>query len=295
MVTEHQDTTEASVNDLARALQADLGLTERRIQVAGVSTSVLEAGEGAPVVLLHGQGAFAESWGRVIPALAERHQVIAPDLPGLGRSTLAAGRLDGASVVAWLDELIGETCKEPPTLVGISLGGTVAAHYGVGHGARARSIVLIDSGSLGPFRPAPGAFIALMRYVRRPSAVAFGRFARYALAHPAAAIAPQPQGGPPPFVAYHVNRAKDAKVRAANRQLVRWSIRPIPTNDLRSIRVPVSLIWGKDDRIMRFRIAEKVSKELGWPLTPIEDCGHVPFVDQPSAFMDALEQAVDGR
>ena len=99
-------------------------VTERRIEAAGISTPLLEGGEGPPLMLLHGQGGFAPMWGLVIPELAEGHRVLAPDLPGLGESQLTGGELDATRVVAWLGELIEQTCDEPPTVVGHSLGGT---------------------------------------------------------------------------------------------------------------------------------------------------------------------------
>jgi hypothetical protein len=83
-------------------LLADLPVSERRLDVDGVETAVLEGGDGAPLVLLHGVGSFAPEWGRVIPQLARRHRIIAPDLPGLGESAKHAGRLDAGAAVAWL-------------------------------------------------------------------------------------------------------------------------------------------------------------------------------------------------
>ena len=73
-------------------LLAGLPVSERRLDVDGVETAVLEGGDGAPLVLLHGVGSFAAEWGRVIPQLARRHRIIAPDLPGIGewRSTQAS-------------------------------------------------------------------------------------------------------------------------------------------------------------------------------------------------------------
>jgi pimeloyl-ACP methyl ester carboxylesterase len=294
MVTVRDEETTVAANELARALRRGLAVTERRLDVAGVSTVVLEGGEGPPVVLLHGQGAFAESLAPVITGLLDGHRIVAPDLPGLGRSVVAdPDGLDGGLVMAWLAELIDLTCAESPILVGVSLGGTVAAHFAIEHGDRVRGIVLVDSGSLGRFRPAPAALLALLRYVRRPSASAFARFARYALAHPDGVAAPDAEASP--FVVYHVDRARQPSVRAANRRLVRWSIRPIPVDKLRTIRVPVSLIWGAEDHIMRARIARRASARLGWPLVAIPECGHVPFVDQPQAFLAALRTALEAR
>ena len=281
---------DAVADRLAAALRAGLPVIERRMEVSGVSTSMMEGGSGAPVVLLHGQGAFAESWGPVLPRLASSHQLLVPDLPGLGRSRILAGEPGGERTVAWLAELIERTCNEPPVLVGISLGGAVAAHFAVQHGRLARRIVLIDPGAIGPFRPALGAMVALVRYIRKPTAAGFVRFGRFALAHPESLGA---DGGPPAaFVEYHVNRASDPGVRRANRRMVRWSMRPISDERLGTIKTPVALIWGRDDRIMRFRNGRRASERLGWPLYALDDCGHVPFVDQPAAFSEALQRAM---
>ena len=66
---------------------AGLPVTERRARLAGVSTALLEGGDGPPLVLLHGGiecgGAY---WAPVITRLAEHHRVIVPDVPGLGES-----------------------------------------------------------------------------------------------------------------------------------------------------------------------------------------------------------------
>jgi pimeloyl-ACP methyl ester carboxylesterase len=172
------DHSTSVADGLATRLVEGLPVTHRRLDVAGISTSVLQGGKGPPIVLLHGQAAFAESWGGVIRSLVGSHHVVAPDLPGLGRSQVRTGSLDGSRVIAWLDDLIAQTCSEPPALVGISLGGTVSAHFAVEHGDRVRRIVLVASGSLGRFRPAPGALLALIRYMRRPSAGANARFFR---------------------------------------------------------------------------------------------------------------------
>jgi pimeloyl-ACP methyl ester carboxylesterase len=85
------------------------GVTHRYVDVPGVRLHVAEAGEGSPVVLLHGWPQHWWIWRKVIPALAEHHRVIAPDLRGFGWSEAPAGRYEiselAADVVALLDEL----------------------------------------------------------------------------------------------------------------------------------------------------------------------------------------------
>ena len=281
-----------SETEMRERLLKDLPVTERRLDLAGVPTSLVEGGEGPPLVLLHGQGGFAAMWGRVIPHLVGGHRVVAPDLPGLGRSEVWAGNLDARAMVAWLGELIEQTCAEPPILVGHSLGGSFAAHFAIEHGDQLRGIVLVDSGSLGPFRPAPGALAALVRYIRRPSPANYERFSRQVFFDPDRV---RTEGGErwETLQAYHIDRTTQPSVRAANRQLLRRiGVRRIPPDQLRKIGVPVALIWGRNDRIMRFRIAEEASAHFGWPLYPIDDCGHVSSVECPDAFLDALQAAI---
>lgn len=80
----------AAGHDARAQLLADIPLTEHRRDLAGVSTAVLEGGDGPPMVLLHGPGEFAALWARVIPDLVKTHRVVAPDLPGHGASDMAA-------------------------------------------------------------------------------------------------------------------------------------------------------------------------------------------------------------
>ena len=81
-------------DDARERLLAELPVTERRVQLHGVSTALLEGGDGPPVVLLHGPGGHAASWLRVMPNLVNAYRVIAPDLPGQGASEVLDGPFD---------------------------------------------------------------------------------------------------------------------------------------------------------------------------------------------------------
>jgi pimeloyl-ACP methyl ester carboxylesterase len=267
-------------------------VTERRLDLAGVSTSLLEGGEGPPIVLLHGQGGFAAHWVQVIPHLVGSHRVVVPDLPGLGQSEVRAGRLDAPGLVAWLSDLIAQNCAEPPTLVGFSLGGSLAARFAVDHGDRVRRIVLVNSGGLGRARPAPGALVALVWYSMRRSPATYGRVIRYLVVDPER-IRNEWGDRWAAFREYDMDRTAQRKVRAADSQLLRRINMPrIPPDQLRKISVPVALIWARNDRITRFRIAEEASARFGWPLYPIDDCGHFLIGERPDAFLEALRAAM---
>src|SRR5688500_3009298 len=155
--------------DARRHLLAGLPVTERRLSLAGVSTAVLEGGDGPPVVLLHGPAGNAAHWLRVIPGLATTRRVIVPDLPGHGASIVdAAGELDAERVCASLGELIERTCSAPPVLVGYARRGANALRFPAGHGDRLGARGLVDSLGLAPFEPAPAFGAALAGFLAHP-------------------------------------------------------------------------------------------------------------------------------
>ncbi len=65
----------------------------------------------------------------------------------------------------------------------------------------------------------------------------------------------------------------------------------IPAEELAGIEAPTTLIWGRQDRANRLRVAERASARHGWPLHVIEDCADDPARDHPEAFLRALRAA----
>jgi pimeloyl-ACP methyl ester carboxylesterase len=180
-MTKQLDVQETAGEAARRRLLADLPVTGRRLRLAGVSTPLLEGGDGPPVVLLHGPGGNATHWTRVIGHLTTTNRVVAPDLPGQGGSKVAGAPLSADRVLAWLGELIEHTCTSPPVLVGYALGGAVAARFATGDGDRLSRLVLVDAFGLDRFQPAPEFGLALNDFSRsraRTRTTAFGSTAR---------------------------------------------------------------------------------------------------------------------
>jgi pimeloyl-ACP methyl ester carboxylesterase len=115
----------------------------------GIKTNYLEAGQGDPVVLIHGSGpgvtAYA-NWRLVMPALAERFRVLAPDMVGFGFSERPAAITYG--VQTWADQVVGlmDTLEiSRAHLVGNSFGGAIALRIATQHPDRAGKLVLMGS------------------------------------------------------------------------------------------------------------------------------------------------------
>jgi pimeloyl-ACP methyl ester carboxylesterase len=280
-------------DDARERLLKGLPVRERRLQLAGISTAVLQGGDGPPVVLLHGPGEFAAKWMRVIPDLATTNFVVAPDLPGHGTSTVAAdGPLDADRMVAWLGALIERTCASPPALVGHLLGGAIAARFAVDHGDRLSGLVLVDALGLGRFRPSPKFALALIRFLARPSQESDDRLWRRCT-FDLDGVRTQMGESWETFAAYHLDRAREPIGKAALRTLMRKvGVPAIPAHDLNRIEVPTSLIWGQHDVAPRLRIAEAARKRHGWPLQVIENAANDPAIEAPEAFLAALRAAL---
>jgi FAD/FMN-containing dehydrogenase/pimeloyl-ACP methyl ester carboxylesterase len=267
-----------------------LPLTERRMRLAGVSTAVLEGGDGPPVVLLHGPAGNAAHWMRVIPALAATRHVIVPDLPGHGASVVDdAGELDAARAVAWLSELIERTCASRPALVGYALGGAIALRFAAGHGDRLGGLVLVDSLGLAPFEPAPAFGAAVEGFLARPSEethTALWRQCSYDLDR----LREQMGEGWRPFETYNIDRARAPSTMSALGSLMAHVGMPAAADG--RIEVPTTLIWGRHDLATRLDVAQAAAARHGWRLLVIEDCADDPPIEQPDAFLGALGLAL---
>lgn len=281
------------VGEAARLrLLANLPVSERRLRLAGISTSVLEGGEGPPIVLLHGPGEHAAKWFRVIPELARTHRVVAPDLPGHGNSDAIDGPVEPERVLSWLDELIEQTCPSPAVLVGQILGGAIAARYAASHGSRIRCLVLSDALGLAPFQPTPEFGEALVRFVTEPTSETHDRLwqgCAFDLERLRTGLGPMWDD----LSAYNLDRAQMAALKPTQQGLMeQFGFPEIAPEELSRIAVPTVLIWGRHDLATSLDVAERVGARHGWPLLVIENAADDPAIEEPTAFVGALQEAI---
>src|SRR5689334_23836031 len=115
----------------------------------GHRVSYLRAGEGSVVVLLHGIGSNALTWEPVGSALAEAHDVIAPDLLGHGASAKPRGDYSMGAFASGIRDLMLSLDLGPATVLGHSLGGGVAMQFTYQFPERTQRLALVSSGGLG--------------------------------------------------------------------------------------------------------------------------------------------------
>jgi 4,5:9,10-diseco-3-hydroxy-5,9,17-trioxoandrosta-1(10),2-diene-4-oate hydrolase len=270
---------------------AGLSATTRTLDIDGVSTAVIESGDGPPLLLLHGGiecgGAM---WAPVLTQLAQDHRVIAPDIPGLGESA-AVPRLDIDTFAHWLTGLAEQTELERPTLVAHSLSGSLAARFAARDRDLVGRLVLYAAPGIGPYRmPLRLKYVAI-RFAIRPTPRNAERFDRFALLDLDATRRRDPAWYAA-FDAYTRARATDPHVKKTMRHLIATQTKPIADSELDRIDVPTTLLWGRYDRMCPLAIAETAQSRHGWPLQVVDDAAHAPHIEQPDAFVDAITAIV---
>ena len=120
------------------------------LQIHGHDVAYRAAGNGPVVVLVHGMAGSSATWEQVIPRLAERFTVVAPDLPGHGESAKPHdGDYSLGAFASSVRDLMVTLGHPRATIVGQSLGGGVAMQFAYQFPTRCERLVLVGSGGLG--------------------------------------------------------------------------------------------------------------------------------------------------
>jgi pimeloyl-ACP methyl ester carboxylesterase len=268
------------------------GFEERFAEGRGARLRYLVAGDGEPLLLVHGLGGSAANWLALAPLLLPGRRLIVPDLPGHGGSDPLPA---AASLTAYADSLAA-LLEGPAAVVGHSLGGAIALRLAIRRPELVSALVLagaagISSGSrrarygltiTGLLKP--GRKIAPYRARVARSAVlktlVFGRWG-----------ASDPPALPPEMAeAFLSGPARHTDTVSAAKALVRDDPRP----DLDRVRCPVLLLWGARDNQLPVGDAFEYARRLRAPLRVIADCGHLLIGERPEACADAIDSFVEG-
>jgi len=120
-------------------------IDSRRARADGVDFQYLTAGHGPALVLLHGYAETSRMWKPIIPRLAERFTVIAPDLPGIGDSSIPVDGQDMTTAARRVHALVRSLGVEKARVVGHDIGLMVAYAYAAQFPAEVEKLVLMDA------------------------------------------------------------------------------------------------------------------------------------------------------
>jgi pimeloyl-ACP methyl ester carboxylesterase len=266
------------------------------ISIHGHRVAYQQAGEGPVLLLIHGITSSAESWREVIPALAEDHLVIAPDLLGHGRSAKPRGDYSLGAYASGIRDLLLALGHDRATVVGHSLGGGVAMQFSYQFPERTERLVLVSSGGLGEevhllLRAAtlPGAEFVLPLLASRPLLDA-GEWVSRTLGRIGLRTGPDVAE-----MARGYASLADRDSRAAFVHTLRSIIDPtgqrVSARDrlYLAAELPSLIVWGERDPILPVAHGRAAKKEIpGSRLEVLPDAGHFPMLDSPRRFAAIL-------
>lgn len=252
-----------------------------------------DVGSGEPLLLLHGIATDRRIWDLVLGPLGDTRRVVAPDLPGFGESAAVGDEFDLLDVAESIIEGLAQRgITGPFDLVGHSLGGGIAIVLAAAHPQIVRRLVLVAPAGLRPFPVAVSTLLSAGAdavLAARRGAVAltdtwWGRRMLLALTTADAAALP-------PTLARQMVEASATARRTAP------ALATITSSDLRpklaTTRMPLGVIWGEADRTVPIRALDDLLVARPDALvTRIPDTGHVPMVERPAEFVDALRTLI---
>jgi 3-oxoadipate enol-lactonase len=267
------------------------GFEERFAEIRGVSMRYFVAGEGPPLVLVHGLGGAASNWTELAPLLLAGHRVLVPDLPGHGGSSALPG-VSGLEPFA--DRVAAVAEREgmlPAPIVGHSLGGMVVLRLALRHPDAVPALVLAGAAGLSiggvwgrnllsVFTSVrPGRIAARYRsIVSRSQLLRRLVFGFVSVADPVGLTEQAVEG----FLAGQLLHTDVDSAWQALR-------RDDPRQELEGVRCPVLVLWGAEDVQLPLDDAFEYTRRLHARLRVIPGCGHLLIGERPQPCADAIE------
>lgn len=251
--------------------------------IAGKTLAWTEAGEGLPLVLVHGLPFHRGMWAPQMPVLGRKCRVFAPDLPGFGESDLSSS---APSLDAWADDLallVEHWGSGPVVLAGHSMGGYLALAFARRHPGLLKGLVMVASRAIADAADvaANRRSVAARLRTESPEFVAQAMSGRMVDA-----------SNPSPTLVQSARNLMDP-LRADGIAWAQIAIaeRIDSTNHLKEIRVPALVVAGERDAVVP--LEESGVMAANFPdgrFEVVENSGHLPSFEQPREFNAILEK-----
>jgi len=248
---------------------------EKTAVVYGQNIRYFEAGQGPTVILLHGLGSVKEIWSANIGALSAKYHVYALDQIGFGHSDKPLLDYKIATFADFLQAFMQSQNLSRATLVGNSLGGWIAIDFAARHPEMVDKLVLVDSAGLPFGKP--------LTVDLNPASLADMRTLLESIFYDKKMVTEE-------FVLQaFTNHVRNNDGYTIQRTLAGFAQNQFEDAKLSSIHAPTLVVWGREDELIPVSSGEKLRDSVpGAKLVVYEHCGHVPQLEKPAEFNQAL-------
>jgi len=246
------------------------------------SLQVLTSNPGnarSTLLLIHGLGTSSSTWLHILPTLARTHRVHAVDLPGFGMSELKGGKpyLTLQEQTDALAEYVKQNIPEQFSIIGHSLGGWLGMRLALMFEERVPHLLLINTAGVhypGMERQRDIFQIENRHDVRRLIDLMWHRYPWYV----------RPSMG---WIHRELRRRRVAEIVRS------ITLKDFVNSQLNKLSMPVTILWGREDRLVSPEVALILQRELKKPsLHYIEECGHVPQLEKPRECLQLLQRSL---
>jgi pimeloyl-ACP methyl ester carboxylesterase len=248
----------------------------------------LEAGRGAPVILLHGSGGEGARWMPTMQGLAPDFRVIAPDQIGWGASDKPLTIYHGGVFAEFVARFMREIGVPKAALVGQSMGAGVALQMAVKYPQMVERMVLVNGGSfISPNdRPPPAATPDWhARQIANAGTLAESREYLEKMYYNHSLISDE-------LVEHNlILRLRSAYTAESVQTASARGLGQLTEEEVRGIKLPTLLVWGANDKLSPPANADKLHAAIvGSRKLLIDKAGHYPFIEHPDQFNAAVRE-----
>jgi len=245
--------------------------------VNGYATRYLEHGlpDGKNLILMHGIGASAERWSRIIPALSKYFHVITPDIVGFGYSDKPTVEYTMDFFLDFFNRFLDNLNVKKASIIGSSFGGHLATEFAIKFNRKVDKMVLAaPAGLMRTSTPTLDGYIMAALYPTYENA--YNAFRE--MAHDPDAVTEE-------IVLDFVNRMRLPNAKYAFMStLLGMRYAPKLQGRMGKIISPTLLVWGDGDRMIPVQYAKEYNEIPDSELVVIKNCGHTPYVEKPLTF-----------
>lgn len=251
-------------------------MEEKKILINGLETNYKIAGEGKPLLVLHGWGGSSDSWIKTQRILADQdYKVICPDFPGFGKSVPPNTPWGIDDYAKWVNDFADSLNLKEFFVTAHSFGGRIAIRFGIKYPQRIKSLILCASAGI---KPKPGLKTRIIYWIARI--------------------------GNAIFTPKHLTRFKDAarnlfyiflrnkdyvKANGTMKETIKKIFEEDLLPDLSKVKTKTLIIWGEIDKMVPLKYAYIFNEKIkDSKLEILPKIGHSPHLEVPEKLSEII-------